>query len=134
MGRRPLPRTGPACTQRPARVSRRPLRREHLEPHRIRPLAALTPPCLPGSPPHGVRPVLLARVFEKQRRGVLHVHPVLGVKTPAERHAAHLYARYLSQLADRYGFGYTERKIESRSSKRIAGYLSSYFIHGKHAS
>jgi hypothetical protein len=38
----------------------------------------------------------------------------------------------LSQLAHRYGFGYTERKIESRSSKRIAGYLSSYFVHGKH--
>lgn len=81
----------------------------------------------------GVKPVLLARVFEKQRRGVLHVHPVLGFKTPAERHAARLYAAHLAVLAAQYGFGYTERKVESRSSKRVAGYLSSYFVTGKQA-
>lgn len=81
----------------------------------------------------GVKPVLLARVFEKQRRGVLHVHPVLGFKTPAERHAARLYAAHLAALAAHYGFGYTERKVESRSSKRVAGYLSSYFVTGKQA-
>ncbi len=80
---------------------------------------------------HGVRPVLLTRVFEKQHRGVLHVHPVLGFKSPAERHAAHLYARYLSELAGQYGFGFTERKLASRSPKRVAGYLSSYFVAGK---
>ena len=80
---------------------------------------------------HGVRPVLLARVFEKQRRGALHVHPVLGYKTPAERHAAHLYARYLSDLAGQYGFGFSERKLTSRSPKRVAAYLSSYFVTGK---
>jgi len=79
----------------------------------------------------GVRPRLLARVFELQRRGVLHVHPVLGFKTPAERHAAHLYAKYLFGLAPRYGFGHTERKLASRSAKRIAAYLSSYFVTGK---
>lgn len=80
---------------------------------------------------HRVRPVLLARVFELQRRGVLHVHPVLGFETPAERHAARLYARYLSELAPRYGFGHTERKLETRSPKRIAAYLSAYFVTGK---
>lgn len=79
----------------------------------------------------GVRPRLLARVFELQRRGVLHVHPVLGFKTPAERHAAHLYAEHLSRLAPRYGFGHTERKLQSRSPKRIAAYLSSYFVTGR---
>jgi hypothetical protein len=80
---------------------------------------------------HGVRPVLLARVFEKQRRGVLHVHPVLGFKTPAERHAAHLYALYLAELAGQYGFGFSERKLASRSPRRVAAYLSSYFVAGK---
>jgi hypothetical protein len=79
----------------------------------------------------GVRPRLLARVFELQRRGVLHVHPVLGFKTPAERHAAHLYAKHLSRLAPRYGFGHTERKLQTRSAKRVAAYLSSYFVAGK---
>ena len=79
----------------------------------------------------GVRPRLLARVFELQHRGVLHVHPVLGFDTPAERHAAHLYARYLFGLAPRYGFGHTERKLETRSAKRVAAYLSAYFVTGK---
>ena len=80
---------------------------------------------------HGVRPRLLARVFERQRRGVLHVHPVLGFRTGAERHAAHLYAHYLAGLAPRYGFGFTERKLQTRSAKRVAAYLSSYFVTGK---
>lgn len=66
-----------------------------------------------------------------KRRGVLHVHPVLGFKTPAERHAAHLYAKYLFGLAPRYGFGFTERKLQTRSAKRVAAYLSSYFVTGK---
>jgi hypothetical protein len=80
---------------------------------------------------HGVRSRLLARVVERQHRGVLHVHPVLGVRTPAERHAAQLYARYLSEFAPQYGFGFTERKLASRSGKRVAAYLSSYFVTGK---
>ena len=80
---------------------------------------------------HGVRPRLLARVFELQQRGVLHIHPVLGFKTGADRHAAQLYARYLFELAPSYGFGHTERKLQTRSPKRVAAYLSSYFVAGK---
>jgi len=80
---------------------------------------------------HRVRPRLLVRAFERQHRGVLHVHPVLGVRTPADRHAAQLYARYLSEFAPHYGFGFTERKLASRSGKRVAAYLSSYFVTGK---
>ena len=80
---------------------------------------------------HGVRPRLLARVFEQQHRGVLHVHPVLGFRTPAERHAAHLYSQYLFGLAASYGFGFTERKLQTRAPKRVAAYLSSYFVTGK---
>ena len=80
---------------------------------------------------HGVPPRLLVRIFELQHRGVLHVHPVLGFKTPAERYAAHLYAKYLFGLAPSYGFGFTERKLQSRSPRRVAAYLSSYFVAGK---
>lgn len=47
-----------------------------------------------------------AGLLELQRRGVLHVHPVLGFRTPAERHAAHLYSQYLFGLAPSYGFGF----------------------------
>ena len=80
---------------------------------------------------HGVRSNLLVRAFERQHRGVLHVHPVLGFSTPAERHAAHLYAHYLAEFASHYGFGFTERKLSTRSGKRVAAYLSSYFVTGK---
>jgi hypothetical protein len=72
----------------------------------------------------------LVRAFERQRRGVLHVHPVLGFATPAERHAAHLYASYLEKFAAHYGFGFTERRLRKLSSK-AAAYLSAYFVTGK---
>lgn len=90
-----------------------------------------SPPCLPAGPTPWGKAVLLARVFEKQNRGVLHVHPVLGFKTPAERHAAHLYAAYLAQYTNKYGFGFSERRLSSASGKRVAAYLSSYFVIGK---
>ncbi|MEA2489889.1 MAG: hypothetical protein QOH21_1681 [Acidobacteriota bacterium] len=62
---------------------------------------------------------------------MLHVHPALGFTTPAERHAAELYAQYLERLRPQYGFGFTERKLRIRSGKRVAAYLSSYFVSGK---
>jgi hypothetical protein len=80
---------------------------------------------------HGVRCTLLVRAFERQRRGVLHVHPVLGFATPAERHAANLYAGYLEQFAAHYGFGFTERRLRKLSAKAAAAYLSAYFVTGK---
>ena len=42
----------------------------------------------------GRRPVLLARVWELQKRGVLHVHPLLGYSTPAERAAAAFFGNW----------------------------------------
>jgi hypothetical protein len=80
---------------------------------------------------NGVRCTLLVRAFERQRRGVLHVHPVLGFATPAERHAAHLYAGYLEKFPAHYGFGFTERRLRKQSSKAAAAYLSAYFVTGK---
>ncbi len=80
---------------------------------------------------HGVRCTLLVRAFERQRRGVLHVHPVLGYATPAERHAAYLYAGYLEKFAAHYGFGFTERRLRKLSSKAAAAYLSAYFVTGQ---
>jgi hypothetical protein len=79
----------------------------------------------------GLRPWLLARVWEKQRRGVLHVHPVLAFSTPVERVAARAYMKHLDELAPRYGFGYRERRIRPMEAKAAAAYLSSYFVTGK---
>src|SRR5205807_10097290 len=80
---------------------------------------------------HGVRPGMLARVCERQRRGVLHVHPVFAYTTPAERYAARLYVRYLAELAPRWGFGHVDRRYKPMPRRAAAAYLSSYFVTGK---
>lgn len=79
----------------------------------------------------GVRPTMLVRAFERQHRGVLHVHPVLAFTRPDERYAAHLYAAVLAKLSPRYGFGFTERRLRPISRRGAAAYLSAYFVTGK---
>jgi len=70
-------------------------------------------------------------VWEEQRRGVLHVHPVFAFSTPAEKTAARTYMRHLAELAPRYGFGNVERKLRPMEAKAAAAYLSSYFVTGR---
>ena len=79
----------------------------------------------------GLRPWLLTRVWEMQKRGVLHVHPVLAYSTAAERRAAERYLQLLGELRQEYGFGFVERKHLVREPKSAAAYLSSYFVAGK---
>jgi hypothetical protein len=79
----------------------------------------------------GRRPRLLARPWELQKRGMLHVHPVVGSSTVAERQAADVYQQELAARAARHGFGYVDRKIEVRHPRAAAAYLSSYFVAGK---
>jgi hypothetical protein len=79
----------------------------------------------------GLRPWLLTRVWEEQKRGLLHVHPVLAYSTAAERRAADRYLLHLDELRHRYGFGYIERKKNVREPTAAAAYLSSYFVSGK---
>lgn len=79
----------------------------------------------------GRRPVLIARPWELQRRGILHVHPLLGYSTPAEKSAADVYLRELSQRAAAHGFGYVDRKRQVREPTAAAAYLSAYFVAGK---
>lgn len=75
--------------------------------------------------------VLIARVWEFQSRGVLHVHPVLGLATPGNRRAAKAYLELLSELAPMYGFGHCQRKLESKPGQSVAAYLSAYFVGGR---
>lgn len=79
----------------------------------------------------GRRPVLIARPWELQRRGILHVHPLLGYSTVAEKAAADAYLQELSRRAARHGFGYVDRKRQVREPTAAAAYLSSYFVAGK---
>jgi hypothetical protein len=74
---------------------------------------------------------LVARVWEMQARGVLHVHPVLAYGTARQMAGARLYLRLLAELAPQYGFGFAERKIAPQPAENAAAYLSSYFVKGK---
>lgn len=79
----------------------------------------------------GARPRMLVRPWELQRRGLLHVHPVIGCSTPIERRAADRYQQELVDRADRHGFGFVDRKQDVRDPRASAAYLSSYFVEGK---
>src|SRR4051812_7284832 len=78
---------------------------------------------------------VLGRVWEYQKRGVLHVHVVVGVDKPINRHAAVLYTEQLKRLHEGKGFGYVDGKWSSYRGQNAAAYLSSYFIggHGRKA-
>lgn len=75
--------------------------------------------------------VLLARVKELQKRGLIHWHPVLLAATPKQREAVAWYRDRLGELAAQYGFGYVSMKLRPQSAKAAAAYLSSYFVTGK---
>lgn len=79
----------------------------------------------------GRRPRLLARPWELQKRGLLHVHPVVGSSTLSERRAADVYQQELAARAARHGFGYVDRKREVAHPRAAAAYLSSYFVAGR---
>jgi hypothetical protein len=76
----------------------------------------------------------LARVWQMQSRGVLHLHLVLGVESLAERTAARHYVAELRARSREFGFGYidaVDRDGKSGKSRvmephRAAGYLSRY--------
>jgi hypothetical protein len=83
----------------------------------------------------GTKGRLLVRVWEKQLRGVAHLHGVVSVATPAELEWARVYVKALDELAPRYGFGYVDGwdKISRKfwPGTQAAAYLSSYFARGR---
>jgi hypothetical protein len=70
-------------------------------------------------------------VWEKQKRGLAHLHGVLSVESPAHVRWAEAYITALRQMAPRYGFGFVDgwHKVGRRfwPGVRAAAYLSSYF-------
>lgn len=78
---------------------------------------------------------LLARVWEKQKRGLAHLHGVIAVGTPAERAWAKAYVEALRASAPRYGFGFVDgwQKIGRKfwPGEQAGAYLSSYFVAGR---
>jgi len=65
----------------------------------------------------GIKGKLLARVWEKQKRGLAHVHGLLDVSTPANRTWSEAYVNALCELAPSKGFGFVDgwAKIGHRS-------------------
>lgn len=83
----------------------------------------------------GFKGTLAARVWEKQKRGLAHMHGVLSVSTPAELRWAEVYVTALAELAPSKGFGFVDQweKIKKKIKPGIeaAAYLSGYFVNGK---
>lgn len=73
---------------------------------------------------------LVARVWEVQARGVLHVHPVLAYGTARQMAGARAYLERLAELSAQYGFGFVERKVKPQPAVNAAACLS-YFVKGK---
>jgi hypothetical protein len=82
----------------------------------------------------GYRGRIRARVWEKQKRGLAHLHGVLSVGTPEELRWAEAYVEALTELAPRYGFGFVDgwHKISRKfwPGDQAGAYLSSYFVRG----
>jgi hypothetical protein len=79
----------------------------------------------------GMKLTIAARVWEKQKRGLAHVHGVISVATPVEVRWAEIYITALGELAPKYGFGFVDgwHKVGRKfwPGVQAAAYLSSYF-------
>jgi hypothetical protein len=78
---------------------------------------------------------LAARVWEKQKRGLAHLHGVISVESSEHVRWAEAYITALRELAPRYGFGFVDgwHKVGRKFWPGIqaAAYLSSYFVGGR---
>jgi hypothetical protein len=83
----------------------------------------------------GFKGKLAARVWEKQKRGLAHLHGVISVESPEHVRWAEAYITALCEMAPRYGFGFVDgwHKVGRRfwPGVQAAAYLSSYFAGGR---
>ena len=83
----------------------------------------------------GQKGKIAARVWEKQKRGLAHLHGVLAVTSPDELRWAQTYMTALQEMAPRYGFGFVDgwEKISRRfwPGDQAGAYLSNYFVRGR---
>jgi hypothetical protein len=83
----------------------------------------------------GFKGKILARVWEKQARGLAHLHGVIAVSTPDERAWAEEYLVALRELAPICGFGFVDgwEKVSRKfwPGDQAGAYLSSYFVAGR---
>jgi hypothetical protein len=83
----------------------------------------------------GFKGKLAARVWEKQKRGMAHLHGVIAVASADEVQWAEAYVNALREMAPRYGFGFVDgwHKVGRKfwPGVQAAAYLSSYFAGGR---
>jgi hypothetical protein len=83
----------------------------------------------------GFKGKIATRVWEKQKRGLAHLHGVVSVESPEHLRWAKAYINALDALAPRYGFGFVDgwEKVGRKfwPGVQAAAYLSSYFIGGR---
>jgi hypothetical protein len=77
---------------------------------------------------HDYRGGLLAYEWELQRRGVWHLHFVLGMETAVERVWAFEYVQALREVGPSKGFGYPDSKPlhSPQPAEKAASYISKY--------
>lgn len=77
----------------------------------------------------GFKGKLAARVWEKQKRGLAHLHGVISVGSPEHVRWAEAYITALREMAPRYGFGFVDgwQKVGRKfwPGVQAAAYLSS---------
>lgn len=79
----------------------------------------------------GRRARTLTRVFQRQSRGVDHVHIVLPAETTLDRIMASRYVDHLRALSPAFGFGFVDDRNTRMDRGRAAAYLSGYFAGGE---
>jgi hypothetical protein len=65
----------------------------------------------------GLRVRPLARVAQRQRRGLDHLHLVLALETDADRAGVAAYVALLKELAPEHGFGFVDDPFHKRRGK-----------------
>lgn len=72
--------------------------------------------------------LVAAKSWERQRRGVDHLHLAVPYDTPSQRRLVEAYVRALKELAPKYCFGFVDlqRPLERGSNYRAAAYLAKY--------
>jgi len=72
--------------------------------------------------------LVAAKGWERQKRGVDHLHLAVPYHTPSQRRLVEAYVRALKELAPKYCFGFVDlqRPVGRGSNYRAAAYLAKY--------
>lgn len=76
----------------------------------------------------GIKPTLIERVWEPQKRGVPHLHIVLGMGSELEKVAAHHFLDELEARSREHNFGFVQLHRNEMGAREAARYLVGYLL------